>query len=136
MASVLAAQLAQIAANSSNSLDLKAQKKAHSQSLLFDSRQASTQDFDTIYQICLEGFQELCQIDGRFTSFSRSIFSEQSKREDRTQMTEAQNKELDEVLESFLQLVGARLLLKPAVKAVEWLVRRFRYVPCVLGEFL
>lgn len=136
MASALAVQLAQIAANSSNSLDLKAQKKAHSQSLLFDSRQASTQDFDIIYQICLEGFQELCQIDGRFRSFSRSIFSEQSKREDRAQMTEAQNKELDEVLESFLQLVGARLLLKPAVKAVEWLVRRFRYVAYALKELL
>ena len=132
--SSLAAQLAKIAASSTNSLDLKAQKKAHSHSLLFDSRHAATQDFDTIYQICVEGFQELCQIDGRFLAFSRSIFSEQSKREDRTQMTEGQNKELDEVLESFLQLVGARLLLKPAMKAVEWLVRRFRYVVTIGQE--
>ncbi|MCJ1352938.1 MAG: snoRNA-binding rRNA-processing protein utp10 [Icmadophila ericetorum] len=138
--SSLAAQLAKIAASSTNSLDLKAQKKAHSHSLLFDSRHAATQDFDTIYQICVEGFQELCQIDGRFLAFSRSIFSEQSKREDRTQMTEGQNKELDEVLESFLQLVGARLLLKPAMKAVEWLVRRFRVheynTTCLVLTFL
>ncbi|MCJ1435688.1 snoRNA-binding rRNA-processing protein utp10 [Xylographa pallens] len=126
MATALATQLAQIAARSTNPLDLKAQKRAHSKSLLFDQNVAASQDFDTIYQICLEGYQELCQMDKRFVGFARSIFSEQSKTEERTQMTAAQNKELDEVLESFLSLVGARLLLRPALKAVEWLVRRFR----------
>lgn len=128
MATVLTAQLAQIAANSSNPLDLKAQKKAHSKSLLFEPSVAALQDFDTIYQVCLEGYQELCEIDNRFVSFYRSIFSEQSKAEDRAQMTSAENKELDVVLESFLRLAGARLLLRPAIKAVEWLVRRFRSV--------
>ncbi|MCJ1284859.1 snoRNA-binding rRNA-processing protein utp10 [Xylographa opegraphella] len=126
MATVLTAQLAQIAAKSTNPLDLKAQKRAHSKSLLFDQNVAASQDFDTIYQICIEGYQELCQMDKRFINFARSIFSEQSKTQERSQMTDAQNKELDEVLESFLSLVGARLLLRPALKAVEWLVRRFR----------
>ena len=128
MATALAAQLAQIAAKSSNPLDLKAQKKAHSQSLLFDQHVAASQDYDTIYQVCFEGYLELCDLDRRFGGFARSIFSEQSKRQERSQMTSAENKELDEVLESFLGLVGARLLLKPALKAVEWLVRRFRSV--------
>ena len=128
MATALSTQLAAIRAKSTNSLDLKAQKKAHSQSLLFDTRVAATQDFDSLFLICLEGFQELCQIDPRFTSFRRTIFSEQSSREDRTQLTEAQNKELGIILESFLWLVGARLQLKPALKAVEWLIRRFRLV--------
>ncbi|KAH1668512.1 snoRNA-binding rRNA-processing protein utp10 [Aspergillus fumigatus] len=126
MASSLAAQLSQIAAKSTNQLDLKAQRIAHSQSLIFDRKVASIQDFDTVYQICYEGFQELCQLDSRFTAFERTIFSEQSKAEDRTQLTAAQNKELDVALEAFLALVGGRLLLNPAIKAVEWLVRRFR----------
>lgn len=127
MATSLAAQLSQIAAKSTNPLDLKAQRVAHSQSLIFDKKIAVSQDFDTIYQICYEGFQELCQLDARFAEFGRTIFSEQSKAEDRTQMTAAQNKELDAVLESFLALVGSKLLLSPAIKAVDWLVRRFRY---------
>lgn len=126
MATALASQLSQIAANSTNQLDLKAQKAAHSQSLIFERKFAGSQDFDTIYQICLEGFQELCLLDARFTAFGRSIFSEQSKSEDRTQMTAAQNEELDAVLDAFLWLIGGRLLLKPAVKAVDWLIRRFR----------
>ncbi|KAL1988316.1 hypothetical protein VTN96DRAFT_9999 [Rasamsonia emersonii] len=126
MATSLAAQLSQIAAKSTNPLDLKAQRVAHAQSLIFEKKIAISQDFDTIYQICYEGFQELCQLDARFAEFGRTIFSEQSKAEERTQMTAAQNKELDAVLESFLALVGSKLLLSPAIKAVEWLVRRFR----------
>ncbi|KAK2802261.1 snoRNA-binding rRNA-processing protein utp10 [Emmonsiellopsis sp. PD_5] len=126
MASALAAQLSQIAATSTHQLDLKAQKAAHSKSLIFEPGDAASQSFDTIYQICYEGFQELCALDSRFARFRRTIFSEQSKTEDRLEMNADQNKELDSVLEDFLALVGSRLLLQPAVKAVEWLVRRFR----------
>jgi U3 small nucleolar RNA-associated protein 10 len=126
MASSLAAQLSKIAADSTKSLNLKAQKSAHGQSLIFEPRVAASQSFDSIYSLCHEGFQELCLLDGRFLEFQRNIFSEQSQEEDRTQMTAAQNAELDKRLEAFLGLVGSRLRLNPAVKAVEWLVRRFR----------
>lgn len=128
MATSLAQQLAHIRVRSINALDLKAQKKAHSKSLLFDAHHAATQSYETLFQICYEGWQELCRLDSRFIGFAGSLFSEQSKQEDRTQMTAAQNKDLDIVLEDFMGLVGSRLLLKPALKAVEWLVRRFRSV--------
>lgn len=128
MATSLALQLAALRAKGPNLLDLKEQKKYHSQSLLFDPLVAATQDFSSLYAICNEGFHELCQLDPRFTAFRHSIFSEQSKREDRTQMTSVQNDQLNTALQDFLHLVGSRLLLKPALKAVEWLVRRFRSV--------
>lgn len=128
MATALASQLAQIRAYSTDPLDLKAQKKAHSRSLLFEPGVAATQDFDSLYQICYEGFQELCRLDSRFAGFASNLFSEQSKQEDRTQMTADQNQQLDVVLEEFLHVVGSKLLLKPSLKAVEWLVRRFRSV--------
>ncbi|KAF9871644.1 hypothetical protein CkaCkLH20_10842 [Colletotrichum karsti] len=126
MASSLAAQLAQINANSKASLDVKAQKAAHSKSLIFEPRVAATQSYHTLYTICLEGFEELCELDGRFKPFSLTLFSEQSQSEDRTQMTAAENAELDNKVESFLRLVGSRLRLMPAIRALEWLVRRFR----------
>lgn len=128
MATALQKQLAVIAASSTHQLDLKAQKAAHSRSLLFEPRVAAAQDFDSLYQICLEGFRELCHLDHRFLPFSKTLFSEQSKVEERTQMTTKDNDELNLVLEGFLGLIGPRLLLKPAVKATEWLVRRFRSV--------
>lgn len=128
MATSLASQLAKIRVESTNALDLKAQKKAHSKSLLFDTHHAATQDFNKLFQLCHEGYQEICQLDPRFQAFAGNLFSDQSKHEDRTQMTAAQNKSLDNVLEDFMSLITGRLLLKPAVKAMEWLVRRFRWV--------
>ena len=126
MATSLAAQLSKIAANSTLSLNLKAQKAAHSKSLIFEPRVAASQSFDTLYTLCHEGFQELCLLDGRFLEFQRSIFSEQSQEVDRAQLTAAENVELDKKIEAFLGLVGGRLRLSPGIKAVEWLIRRFR----------
>ena len=126
MATSLQKQLAAIAANSTHQLDLKAQKQRHGKSLLFEPRDAASQSFDTIFQICYEGFEELCMLDSRFTPFARNLFSEQSKDEDRTQMTAKENEELDKILQSFLGLICGRLLLRPAMKAAEWVVRRFR----------
>jgi U3 small nucleolar RNA-associated protein 10 len=121
-------QLAVIAASSTHQLDLKAQKTAHGKSLLYEPKVAASQSFDAIYLICSEGYRDLCALDRRFLPFARTLFSEQSKSEDRTQMTKKENAELNSVLEAFITLVGPRLLLKPAEKALEWLVRRFRYV--------
>lgn len=126
MASALQRQLAQIAATSTHQYDLKAQKSAHGKSLLFEPKVAASQSFEDVYLLCYEGYRDLCALDSRFLQFSKSLFSEQSKVEDRAQMTKEENKKLDHVLEAFITLVGPKLLLKPAQKAVEWLVRRFR----------
>lgn len=128
MATSLAAQLAQIATSSKTTLDVKAQKAAHSKSLIFEPRVATSQNFQTLYTICREGYDELCHLDPRFTSYGTTLFSEQSRDEDRSQMTAAENAELDKKIESFLRLAGSRLRLMPAIKAIEWLIRRFRYV--------
>ena len=131
MAFSFAAQLNEIAVKSRNELDLKAQKTAHSQSLIFEKKIARSQDFDTIYQLCLEGFEDLCKIDPRFSEYQRSLFSEHSKTQERDQMTADQNAILDTVIEAFMGLLGGRLLLSPAVKVAEWLIRRFRYASVV-----
>ncbi|KAL7276313.1 snoRNA-binding rRNA-processing protein utp10 [Rhizina undulata] len=126
MASSLASQLQKIAANSTNTLNTQKLKSLHSVSLLFPASHAATQDLDTVYSTALEGFRELCLLDERFAVFQRGLFSESSKAVDRFLLTRKEVEELDKSIEAFLQLVGGRLLLKPALKAVEWLVRRFR----------
>jgi U3 small nucleolar RNA-associated protein 10 len=135
MSSSFAAQLSEIAAKANNELDLKAQKTAHSRSLIFEKRIAGSQDFETIFQLCLEGFEDLCQIDPRFRDFQRNLFSKHSKSQEREQMTADQNATLDTVIEACLGLLGGRLLLSPAVKVAEWLVRRFRYAPRTYAYF-
>ncbi|KAI2639672.1 hypothetical protein GGS26DRAFT_541081 [Hypomontagnella submonticulosa] len=126
MTTALAAQLAQIATNSKSTLDVKAQKAAHSKSLIFEPRVAASQNYQTLYGICHQGYEELCQLDSRFVPFGNTLFSEQSQNEDRSQMTASENAELDKKIDSFLHLAGARLRLMPTIKAIEWLVRRFR----------
>lgn len=128
MATSLAAQLAQVAANSKSSLDIKAQKAAHSKSLIWEPRVAAAQSYQTLYATCHQGFEELCQLDDRFTAFQSTLFSEESQNQDRNQLTIAENEELDRHIEAFLRLVGSRLRLMPAIKAIEWLVRRFKCV--------
>ncbi|KAG6035198.1 hypothetical protein E4U41_006223 [Claviceps citrina] len=126
MATSLAAQLAQIAANSKATLDVKAQKAAHSKSLIWEPRVAAAQSYQTLYTICYAGFEELCQLDNRFLRFQSTIFSEDSQTQDRTQLSVADNEELDRHIEAFLRLTGSKLRLMPAIKAIEWLIRRFR----------
>ncbi|KAF7545708.1 hypothetical protein G7046_g9501 [Stylonectria norvegica] len=126
MATSLAAQLAQVAANSKATLNIKAQKAAHSKSLIWEPRVAATQSYQTLYTTCYQGFEELCQLDVRFVLFQSTIFSEESQNQDRTQLTKGENEELDRRVEAFLRLAGSRLRLMPAIKAIEWLIRRFR----------
>lgn len=128
--SSLAAQLAQIAANSKSTLNVKAQKAAHAKSLIFEPKVAAGQSFQTVYTICHEGFEDLCHLDARFVPYRSTLFSEQSQDEDRNQMTVVENTELDKRVDAFLRLVGGKLRLMPAIKAVEWLIRRFRYAQC------
>lgn len=128
MATALSAQLAQIAAASKTTLNVKAQKAAHSKSLIYEPQVAAAQNYQTLFSICREGYDELCQIDPRYVAFGNTLFSPQSQDEDRTQMTAAESEVLNKRIDEFLRLVGSRLRLMPAIKAVEWLVRRFRLV--------
>lgn len=126
MTTSFAAQLRQIAASSTNELDLRARRDAHAESLLFERDVAIKQDWDTVYQLCVEGFRELCTLDTRLQDFEGNLFSPQSRDQDREKLNKAQNEELDNVIEVFLQMLGSRLTLRPGVRALEWLVRRFR----------
>jgi U3 small nucleolar RNA-associated protein 10 len=107
-------------------LNAKALKATHSKSLIWEPRVAAGQTFAEIYQLCHEGFEELCHLDSRFAHFGTTLFSEQSQEADRIQMTAEENAALDKRVDSFLHLVSSRLRLMPAIKAIEWLLRRFR----------
>ena len=126
MASSLAAQLAQIAASSRSTLNTKALKATHSKSLIFEPRVAAGQTFAEIYTLCSDGFEELCHLDPRFAYFRNSLWSAQSQEQDRSQMSKDENAALDRHIEAFLHLCGPRLRLMPTIKAIEWLIRRFR----------
>ncbi|ODQ64080.1 hypothetical protein NADFUDRAFT_53059 [Nadsonia fulvescens var. elongata DSM 6958] len=125
--SSLASQLAGIkASNNASVLDRKKRKKIHSVSLIYDAKVAATQDYNGIFYMALDALRELELLDPRFEAFENSLFSDTSIEVDRLVQTAEQNQALDRAVDAFLSLIAPRINLQPAVKTLEWLVRRFQ----------
>ncbi|ODV97206.1 hypothetical protein PACTADRAFT_48956 [Pachysolen tannophilus NRRL Y-2460] len=123
----LSQQLSTIAgANQTLALDRKKRSKLHSVSLIYDPKFASTQDYDSIYQVSLDALEELELIDKRFGRFKLTIFSETSISVDRLIQTKEQNENLNKTIDAFLSLLSPYWNLNIAVKAAEWPLRRFQ----------
>ncbi|KAJ1837686.1 snoRNA-binding rRNA-processing protein utp10, partial [Coemansia sp. RSA 486] len=95
-------------------------------SFLFDGKQAADMDMQTIFDIGRDGLSDLCKVDIRFRPYASTLFSEAVKDMDRVLQTREENNKLDETIRSFLFLMARHFLTKPAGKALEWLIRRFR----------
>jgi len=125
MASSLASQLQRLAAQPSA---MSGQRTAPS--LLFDWKEAGDLDLETVLALGANGLAELVQLDPEFARFEQPLFSAATKDLDRALQTAEVNAQLDETITEFVLMLSPHFLLKPAQKALEWLVRRFR-----LGEF-
>ena len=122
--SSLASQLQSINEKTASvALDRKQRSKLHSRSLIFDPKQAATQDYEYIYEIATEGLEDLCELDSRFNKFKLTLFSETSVNLDRNLQTKDVISQLDKNIDAFLTLVGPYYGLTSSLKAVEWLVR-------------
>ncbi|KAJ1789442.1 snoRNA-binding rRNA-processing protein utp10, partial [Coemansia sp. RSA 2399] len=95
-------------------------------SFLFDGRQAADMDNQTIFDIGRDGLEELRKTNHKFDVYASTLFSEAVKDLDRVLQTKDENRKLDESIRSFLFLLAPHFLTKPAGKAIEWLIRRFR----------
>ncbi|CAF0748543.1 unnamed protein product [Didymodactylos carnosus] len=98
------------------------QKRA---SFLYDPKVASTLDRETVYCLGVNGFEELCLIDSCFEEFGRVLFSDTSLTFERSIQTKEVNDSLNQTIKRFLIRLSPYFLLKPAHKALEWLVHRF-----------
>ncbi|KTW27407.1 hypothetical protein T552_02386 [Pneumocystis carinii B80] len=118
----LACQLKEIHKNHLESWD----KEKKISSLLFDPVEAADQDLDSVFSIANNGFIELSNIEPKFKRFSRTLFSEESKYIDRFTQTKSENDYLDSSIDAFLSILAPYFLLKPSIKVLEWLIRRFK----------
>lgn len=66
----------------------------------------------------------MVQLNENFAQFEHGIFSEAAKLVERAVKTKSENAELDVELGEFLTLLSPYFLLRPAHKALEWLVYR------------
>lgn len=124
--SSLSQQLQAISAkNASVALDRKSRAFVHSQSLIFDPKVAAAQDYEYIHQVALEGLDELVEIDGRFSRFEQTLFLPASVTFDRNVLAKDVVAQAEKNAEAFINLAAPYFALSPALKAVEWLVRRY-----------
>ena len=71
------------------------------------------------------GIAELQAIDPVFDDYQEVLFGESTMTFQRSMQTAEVNAQIDETIESFLQRLTPYCLLKPAQKALEWLIYRY-----------
>lgn len=137
MVSSLAAQLSKgISLNASLLADRSRRK--HAESYLFASREADQHDYHSIHALGVNGLSKLKMLNAKFGKYDGNLFSDAARDMDRTLQSESQNVELDGILGSFLRDLGPYLLESPTSKALEWVIRRFRYasISLVVGIWI
>lgn len=95
-------------------------------SILFNEKEATSLPTETILSIGLNGLLELIKKEPRFLPFEKTLFDKSSVQFNRQLHTKEENKKLDESIGKFLTLLSPFLLLKPAQKAFEYLLRRYK----------
>ncbi|GAV00112.1 hypothetical protein RvY_11006 [Ramazzottius varieornatus] len=133
MATSLARQLQKLAAPQTDTFLHQGRKKA---SLLFEAGEAANYDIQDIYGIGLGGLQELQLLNDAFTTFESTLFAEVSQSIERSVQTSDVNKQLDARIAEFLRLISPYVMVRPAQKAIEWLLVRFHIHQYNVGDLM
>ncbi|XP_071145410.1 HEAT repeat-containing protein 1-like isoform X1 [Mytilus edulis] len=94
-------------------------------SLLFDPKEAAGLDKETFFGLGTNGLEELETIDESFEEFEENLFANSALSFERSVQTKEVNDKLDETIDRFLYRLSPYCLLKPAHKALEWLIYRY-----------
>jgi U3 small nucleolar RNA-associated protein 10 len=76
------------------------------------------------YVSAMSGLEELINIDDVFMQYEETLFSASSQNYERAIQTKEMNQKLDANIEEFLIHLSPKILLRPAHKALEWLIHR------------
>ncbi|XP_030533160.1 uncharacterized protein At3g06530 isoform X1 [Rhodamnia argentea] len=95
-------------------------------SVLFNPKEASDIDIDTIHDIALSGLEVLVNTDQRFGNYKNDLFSHKSKELDRELMNPEENERINVSITSFLRLLSSYLQLVSSLRTLEYLIRRYK----------
>ena len=93
-------------------------------SILFSPKEASKLSIQAVYSIGRNGIMELIRIDSRFQRFDDTLFGNRLLSTNRENITDAENKEIDKMVQDYLFSVAPYMLLKCVQKSLEYLIRR------------
>lgn len=106
--------------------DTRAATKGGRASVLFTSREAEGYDVASLQALGRSGLAELAEGDARYAAFEETLFSDAWRARDRETAEPAFSAEVNAEVARFLRLLCCAFLSKPAAKALEYLVRRFK----------
>ncbi|MDP2438114.1 MAG: hypothetical protein Q8P67_20420, partial [archaeon] len=95
-------------------------------SLIWSAQEASHKSLDDVFNVGRNGFLGLVGLDKGFQEYEEALFGADHVGTDRQLLSKDDNLQLDADLARFLRLLCSYLLHPAAVKALEWLMRRFR----------
>ncbi|KAK9888598.1 hypothetical protein WA026_000833 [Henosepilachna vigintioctopunctata] len=121
MSTSLAEQLQRLARPQTSTLD-RGKTRA---SLLFDPKEAAGLRKETVFEIGLDGLEELISKDEVFEEFSHSLYSLSAVDFERSVQSAQDNQKLDKELRKFMLLLSPYFRLHCSYKALEWLIYRF-----------
>ena len=105
-------------------------------SFLFANIEAAGLDLDTVHSLAFNGLEELISLQPLFVEFTTSLFSESSKRFERTVVSREISDKVNLDIAKFLRLLSPYFLLKSAHKCIEWLVRVYKIHHCNIDVLL
>ena len=123
--SSLEKQLKRLRIPDSSSLE-RATKFKKKTSFLFDPKEASDIDNETVFALALNGLDELKLVNFQIEKFETLLFGESSKHLERNLQSQELNDKLDNNIKDYLRFLSPYILLKPAHKTLEWLIRRYQ----------
>lgn len=106
------------------------------QSILFNENEAAEKDRETIFDIGYSGFEDLVKLNPSILKFESVLFDKNAREFQRSVEDAATNQQLKEVIKKFLIHLSPYLLLQPAHKCLEWLIRRFNINEYEKDEFM
>ena len=98
-------------------------------SLLFAKKDAQNIELQALHTLAMSGVDQLKKQEPRIKPFEATLFSEASQELVREQQSAEANKRLDESLETLFAVLAPHFLLKSTHKMLEYLIRKYRYVP-------
>ncbi|KAK8807674.1 hypothetical protein JH06_3276 [Blastocystis sp. subtype 4] len=116
MQTQLAAQLKSIRVANADVVDYS--------SILFSPKEAAKMSIQAVYSLGRNGIMELIRIDSRFQRFDETLFGNRLLSTNRENVTDAENKEIDEMVQDYLFSVAPYMLLRCVQKSLEYLIRR------------
>lgn len=122
MATSLRRQLEALAAPQTERFARDGTKRA---SLLFEPSEAASYDYTDILTIGRDGLHDLERLTDDLTQFEEDLFGESSEGMERSVQNKEVNAKLDARIKQFLRLISPHIMLRPAWKALEWMVVRY-----------